>query len=128
MIVSLEFHPLGMTNEDLASLIAECVETLVSRNRHFLRSYPKTPSLYVSGIRYRANPDGWRDLPSLLRDRTGDCKELVAWRIAELREKGEDARVHVLLREPNDTHHVKIRRGDGSLEDPSRLLGLDREG
>lgn len=57
----------------------------------------------------------------------GDCDDLCAYRVAELREQGEPAGIRVYWREPrggSQLFHAQVRRGDGSVEDPARMLGM----
>ncbi len=101
----------------------------------YLRENPGTPELYKSGVRYREE-DGreeWLEIPHVLdrwrRKREGsDCEDLCAWRAAELQIRGERARcTWAAYREPDSlTYHIRVRRGDGSLEDPSEILGMGR--
>jgi len=87
------------------------------------------PPLYTSGIRYEREPLGaekWQSAPELLRTRVGDCEDLSCYRAAELRLDGEPATVEV-VRTPRGSFHAVVRRADGRLEDPSRiLLGLEQ--
>jgi hypothetical protein len=106
---------------------------LVEDNVDFLAENPDTPLLYESGVRYRPE-DGreeWDAIPWVLENwrtkRQGsDCEDLAAWRAAELRVRGENAScTWVAYREPGKlVYHIRVRRGDGSLEDPSVLLGM----
>lgn len=105
---------------------------LQAENEAWLRSHPNTPRLYESGVRYRREPPGreeWEPIPIVLQKRHGDCEDLASWRAAELRVSGEDegARVHVYQSAPT-TWHVVVKRGDGSIEDPSRKLGMRGRG
>jgi hypothetical protein len=106
------------------------VEALVAANMAFLEAFPRTPLLYESGVRYLEEPrgrDDWQDIPeTLARDKTGDCEDLAAWRIAELRFRGEAANpaIRASLIRGVLTYHVRVRRSDGSIEDPSRKLGM----
>lgn len=92
------------------------------------------PPLYQSGIVYRREPRGrewWEsaaDLLGIVADRSGDCEDLAAFRAAELRYfDGEDAIVRV-VRTARGTFHAVVERGDGEIEDPSRILvWLERE-
>lgn len=89
----------------------------------------ETPSLYASGIRYRREPRGrewWEtaaDALGVVADRAGDCEDLAAYRAAELRvfEGDPDARVRI-IRTPRGSFHAIVEHGDGTLEDPSRIL------
>jgi hypothetical protein len=113
--------------EDAASCIASFVEALIQVDMLFLRRTPGVPLLYRSGVSYEGgeHDSPWQDVPSLLLTRKGDCKSLVAWRIAELRGQGHQALVHVvyLERAREDLFHVQVRRPD-KIEDPSRFLGM----
>jgi len=84
-------------------------------------------ALYRSGVRYRREPRGverWQTAAETLRRGHGDCEDLVAWRVAELRARGEKgARPHVYSPRVGLMHCV-VRRGNGALEDPSKLLGM----
>lgn len=91
------------------------------------------PSLYKSGVVYRREPlrrgkqyEEFADILTTLRRGWGDCDDLCAWRVAELRVTGEDpkADIRIYWRPRSNVMHVEVRRGDGSIEDPSRFLGL----
>lgn len=110
--------------------------SLVMANRLYLETHPDCPGLYESGVRYlrdadkgtQESPDAelWLTIPDCIAYGGADCKVLAAWRVAELQEQGEAA--VPLLIEPRPggrTWHVVVRRGDGSIEDPSKLLGMN---
>lgn len=112
--------------------LTSAVIGLQLENEQWLRAHPGTPALYASGVRYRREPPGreeWEPIPVVLTKGWGDCEDLASWRAAELRVTGEDphARVHVYQSAPT-TWHVVVRRGDGSIEDPSRKLGMRGRG
>ena len=118
---------------DLASretVIRLLLEALITANIAFLRSQPHTPWLYESGVVYEEEEDerdDWNDIPETYALRVGDCEDLAAWRVAELRaRRGEHAipRVSVQTVGLRTKYHVTLRRADGQLEDPSRLLGM----
>ena len=100
-------------------------------NRFYLRAHPGTPPLYRSGVRYR-NEDptkGYEDfaiIPAILGRGWGDCDDLCPWRVAELQEQGEKAGIRIKWkRTPNGKlYHVQVRRANGTIEDPSRILGM----
>lgn len=85
------------------------------------------PPLYGSGVRYRREPKGrewWessQDILGIAANRTGDCEDLAAYRAAELRLEGENARV-VIITNSRGNFHAVVEREDGTLEDPSREL------
>lgn len=113
------------------------LEALTALDRVYLRSHPRTPELYASGVRYLRDADArdqgrplselWLTVPDVIQAGGADCKCLAAWRVSELRELGEDASPHVLRVGPS-LWHVQVRRGDGTIEDPSALLGMRGEG
>lgn len=132
MRVTCAFASAQLRTDDLAfsRVVRALTEVGVYVNRLHLRANRKAPSLYDAGIVYRAEPPGVEelvDIPALLRRGHGDCMQLVAWRVAELREQGE--RASVALTRPKRSHnrryfHVVVRRANGKTEDPSRLLGM----
>ena len=106
--------------------LADLLEWLTDVNEGFLAENPWTPPLYSSGVRYREEPPGTEEfcaIPDVLRRGWGDCDDLAPWRAAELRLCGEEATaepVHM----GDGLWHVVVRRADGSIEDPSALLGM----
>lgn len=97
------------------------------------------PSLYKSGIYYKTTPPAteWHDIPSLLRDGFGDCKDLVAYRVAELRSQGIECKPCIKWKmdkivmngklSPILLIHVMVLHRDNSIEDPSAILGMGGE-
>jgi hypothetical protein len=85
------------------------------------------PSLYGGTIRYRAEERGHEDWQTALetaRRGLGDCEDLAAYRLAELWRDGEKhARIRVIAVNPH-LRHIVVQRADGSLEDPSKKLGM----
>lgn len=86
------------------------------------------PRLYAGSIRYereRSGQERWRSARHVAAAGIGDCEDLAAFRVAELRElEGETrARVKLLRRGPHLIHAV-VERADGTIEDPSRKLGM----
>lgn len=86
------------------------------------------PPLYQSGVRYAREPPGkerWQTPYQTLLSGRGDCEDLAVWRAAELRRRGEDPRARVVVKRTGPrVLHALVRRGDGTLEDPSRALGM----
>jgi len=98
-----------------------------------LRAEP-LPSIYDAGVVYAREPqcrtaDGSERMceefvtaHEVRRRGFGDCDDLGAWRAAELRIAGEQAQA---IPKPSAVGwHIVVRRGDGSLEDPSARLGM----
>jgi len=111
------------------AVIRRLVEALAEADFYFLRAH-RLPSLYGCNIRYRDTGDEWRDVPAVLQSRGGDCKDLCAWRCAELWLAGERGAAPRIVWIEDDTHpnealyHVIVQRADGRYEDPSALLGM----
>lgn len=104
----------------------------------FLRTHPGFPGIYESGVRYlrdaengtQSSPDSelWLTIPDAVSFGGADCKVLAAWRAAELQEAGEDASPMLVSPRPGGhVWHVVVMRGDGSVEDPSKILGMKGE-
>lgn len=86
----------------------------------------KLPPLYESGVRYKMEKPGheqWQTIVELFGNKSGDCEDLCAARCAQLRHAGENASINVKLVR-NGLMHIRVRRGNGDLEDPSKLLGM----
>lgn len=81
------------------------------------------PPLYESGVRYREErgTENWKTADELLADGYGDCEDLMGYRVSELRRAGESASPDV-IRTKRGTFHAIVRRGDGTHEDPSKIL------
>jgi hypothetical protein len=129
--------------EKMAVMVA-LSEPLILANRILLRNDPRLPSLYASGVVYQAEhidpptceaaeracffTDDWLDLVRAIQRGSADCEDLVCWRVAELREREHEAGAAPLVRhyEAGGTSyfHFLVRRADGSIEDPSRALGM----
>jgi hypothetical protein len=113
--------------------IKAILETQVKLNMLYLQRH-NVPPLYKSGVRYRAEPENFPCeefalIPSILKRGWGDCDDLAPWRVAELRMQGEKAKIRIQWKASKKTgqklFHIVVRRGDGWIEDPSRLLGMD---
>jgi len=66
-------------------------------------------------------------IPEVMRHRFGDCEDLSAWRVAELRLGGVRA-IPWVVQSGNRLYHVQVRYPDGTIEDPSRRLGMRGKG
>jgi hypothetical protein len=111
--------------DDVISALRSHVAASVRDIARAARAGRPLPPLYESGVRYsRADPHERWQLPSetFARGR-GDCEDLASWRAAELRARGEPATVGVRRTGPRVLHAIVVR-GDGSIEDPSRRLGM----
>jgi hypothetical protein len=101
------------------------LEGLTALNQQLLGTF-EMPPIYDAAVRYRKESrDVWRHAMDVARSGWGDCEDLASWRVAELRNSGEDpaAAVHV-YRSARRRYHAVVARGDGSIEDPSYILGM----
>lgn len=109
------------------SELEAALAALQTVNELWLRRNPGTPSVYEWGhyVPERATEE-WLPIPFLLaRGGEGDCEDLAAARAAELRVSGEDPGARaVAYRSRPKTWHAVVRRGDGTVEDPSLVLGM----
>jgi len=105
------------------------LECLTNCNREYLKCFPHTPKLYAAGVRYtrEAGTEDWSGIKIGLRTKKMDCEDLGCWRVAELREAGEPAMPRVKFRNVHGFwhYHIQLVRGDGRIEDPSRILGMN---
>lgn len=105
------------------------LESLVNANQFYLRHH-NVPLLYQAGVRYKPEPRGTHEefasIPVVLERGWGDCDDLAPWRVAELREAGEKAKIRITWKRNRNgkLFHVQVRRGDGRIEDPSAILGM----
>jgi hypothetical protein len=112
--------------------IERLLNALLQIDKDYLRAYPSTPLMYNSGVRYQRDPsegeedDDWQDIPTTLKLRYGDCEDLACWRAAELQVRGINAIPFSRWRSLNGNHyyHILVVWPDGTIEDPSRKLGM----
>lgn len=109
-----------------------CLQAL---DEAYLRERPSTPWLYSSGCWYQREPYGqeqWLTIPyCVLRRDQGrgiDCEDAACWRAAELVVKrGESAKAiwtSKVGQNGKRSYHIRTKRGDGRVEDPSYALGM----
>lgn len=107
------------------------LEGLTGVDEVLMRRDPSIPPLYSTGARWQVkegdpSESRWRYPYDVVGEGWGDCQDLSAYRAAELRVTGEDpsARVRVYPTGPN-RYHAVVERGNGLIEDPSVILGMD---
>ena len=120
----------GLAHEDPGAPLALAMrEALYGLCRAFavVMQVRPLPPLYSGHVRYQREKNSgegweeWADPWSVAARGWGDCDDLILYRGAELLCSGEAAHVNCVWTPPR--YHVRIRRGDGSEEDPSILLG-----
>lgn len=119
-----------------AERVRLAVEVLAAANEALFRARPELPGVYESQVRYfRPEPDDedddFDDWAVVLERGYGDCEDLAAARIAELRVRHGIAaragftRVVVQTPEgPQERVHTWVMHPDGTSEDVSRALGM----
>jgi hypothetical protein len=106
------------------------LEAMTLINLHYLRKFPNTPTIYESGVIYEREGIGnedWLTIPELLERGKGDCEDLATWLAAEYRFRGMFARPFASRIKTHDgrlQYHIRVRLGNGLIEDPSRKLGM----
>ena len=88
------------------------------------------PPLYQAGVRYEREPRGresWQSALKTYRLGRGDCEDLANYLAASRRLVGIDAKVKVLDIRPG-LKHVVVQMPDGTIEDPSKRLGMKGAG
>lgn len=110
----------------LVHLLAALCETVTRANC----ATGQVPDLYRSGVRYAPERPGVETLAlwdAVLAKGSGDCGHLACWRAAWLRQHGEPkARVRIIGKvfPQGRVYHAIVQRQNGSLEDPSAILGM----
>jgi|SRR6187399_867532 len=111
-------------------------EACIYVNREHLAAYPACPLLYASGVRYQNEPQGrpdeLLDIVAIQAQGWGDCLHLSCWRVAELRERQRepgaklayDWKPVLVGGKPGRLFHCFVRRSNGTIEDPSIILGM----
>lgn len=113
--------------------IESAVETLARVNFAYLADNPDTPTRQQSDVKYqregRKNAEEWQSIPELLDSGVGDCEDLAAWEIAQLRRRGIRAQPHVVpvVGKQGKWHvlvRVKIPGQSWAITDPSKDMGM----
>jgi hypothetical protein len=116
----------ALSAREAAAVVKSLVDALTATDVGYLRSHPRTPPLYESGVYYchdeRGRERQWWDIPMVLANRCADCKALAAWRAAELINMGYAAEP-VVTTTDGSLFHVVVRLGS-TIEDPSAILGM----
>lgn len=79
-------------------------------------------------VRWRPEPPGqehFDHLGEVLRRGAGDCDDLAPWHAASLRHTGIDPGAEAIVKRSGPkSWHAVVRRSDGSIDDPSKWLGM----
>lgn len=89
---------------------------------------PAAAVIKAGKVKWKPEPPGDEhfDLATTVIGRGwGDCDDLAPWHAASLRASGRDPRARAIVRKSGpERWHALVRRGDGSIEDPSRAAGM----
>lgn len=113
----------------LGLAIKPVLEALVVIDQHFLRTH-QVPHPYSGILRYQEEPNNgieeFAPASVVYKRGWGDCDDLAPLLCAWYRNRGERAKIRVQWRRNKNgkLYHVLVRRADGSIEDPSRILGM----
>lgn len=114
----------------LGLAIRPLLEALVTIDQLYLMTH-HVPSIYQCGVVYREEPksqpyEDFAPIPSILSRGWGDCDDLAPWLCAECRMRGEKAKIRIQWKKLRDgkMYHIVVRHQNGSIEDPSRKLGM----
>lgn len=139
MLICLNLRqPQMQRSQYLAATAADCLNALVRANIRYIGAEiyqgRRVPLLYQSGVRYAEEPwnangarvEEFADIPTVYARRWGDCDDLAPWRVAELRAMGEPAKIRITWKtlKSGRLFHVLVRRANGQIEDPSKILGM----
>lgn len=120
-----------LSDERQRNILLAGVDFLAYVNTQFLRAHPTAPKLYACNPQYiiKRRPmgiDGFSDIPTVIGRGAGDCKDFVAWRLAEYIIEGvHQAQPFITKKRIHDIDcwHVMLQIGRRE-EDPSALLGM----
>jgi len=114
---------------DKMTVICKMLDVLHTANAGWINAGNAVPALYESNLRYKEEQlgkDEWQDIPRTLQLGNGDCEDLASYRVSELRAQGEAAQHTVEHRRSPQLvlYHIRVRRQNGDIEDPSCALGM----
>lgn len=115
-------RPLVAALRELVYVHAQICAALINSGQ-----LPALPPLYKSGVEYRPEPNRGSGVEDFADPWTcnhrgwGDCDDLVIWRLAELIASGERCPAPQ-VRRAGARMHVLVRRANGTVEDPSKIL------
>jgi hypothetical protein len=114
--------------------VATLISALHQIDRAYIARNPETPCVYESGVVYEREPFGggfWMDVGRVLARGSADCEDLACYRASWLNVRGVDRFATPVILTFDDSErtgivhfHVVVRRGNGTIEDPSKALGM----
>lgn len=113
-----------------APVLNAALESVTRLNEEMLASgeVPTFTDGLKEGIKWKPEPPGdehFDHAKTVLRRKWGDCDDLAPWQAASLRHTGEDPDARAIVRRSGPKRwHAIVRRGDGSVDDPSKAAGM----
>lgn len=112
--------------------ITDLLSGLVALNLGQLRRglVPPIYSPQAAHVRYQRESPGrevWQSALEVFRSGRGDCEDLASWLAASYQLVGVDAHAVIIDIRPGLKHCV-TRLPDGTIEDPSKKLGMNGRG
>lgn len=112
--------------EETVTLLRALLDALVQQNLLLAQRIGFMPDPYTSNVRYQQEDDPgvehFDHFGVCMERGWGDCDDLVGWRTAQLIWHGEKASTRVIWPQGQRRYHARVRRADGSEEDPSIVL------
>lgn len=113
-----------------ADVLNAALESVTRLDESMLRN-DQVPTLeegIKEGVRWKPEPPGeehFDHAKKVLQRKWGDCDDLAPWQAASLRHTGEDPQARAVVRKSGPKRwHAVVRRGDGSIDDPSKRAGM----
>jgi len=130
-------------------ILRAALDLLLVADIEFLRAHPNTPRIYNANVVYQreplpdeikamypqctspciapVHPEEWKTIPFCMEDGQADCEDLASWCCAErIVFDGIAAKTEFSWRQVGNMfiYHIYVRLPDGSIEDPSKRLGM----
>lgn len=123
--------PDELDDQDRKAALDAALESVTRTNTGLIRSGKAPPAakmIKAGKVRWQPEPPGDEhfDLPGTVIGRGhGDCDDLAPWHAASLRASGIDPKARAIVKKSGPRRwHAIVRRGDGSIEDPSLHAGM----
>lgn len=113
-----------------APVLDAALESVTRLNEQMLaEGAPPFERALKSGVKWQPEPPGaehFDHLGTILRRGWGDCDDLAPYHAASLRASGEDPNARAVVRRSGPRRwHAVVRRGDGTVDDPSKRAGMN---
>jgi hypothetical protein len=109
------------------------LESVTRLNEQLLKegSVPTFDRALAKGLRWKPEPPGDEHFDHagiIVKRKWGDCDDIAPYYAATLRHTGKDPDAQAVARRSGPHRwHAEVMRGDGSIEDPSRMAGMGQK-